>query len=259
MELDTLACLFTWALRNNQIETNPMDSRPNFYQTKKIRHCRENMPKDGNELHDLARHFFSNSYSEALGWQLLLEAMTGCRTSEILCLRFDAKDNTAGFFDGRLLWLHRCKSGINPASFIHPALEATLRALQQWRVMRGLTNNPYFIPSRYERPGNSVGPHSLTQGLNRRQKRTGGPKRTSHGLRAFYVAVRRSQGISDAQIAAEIGDVTGAAIIASTYGPPPPNWMNPDAKPLSWMPDAGEPAWAVLDLSDKVLPMAVVA
>jgi lipoyl-dependent peroxiredoxin len=52
-----------------------------------------------------------------------------------------------------------------------------------------------------------------------------GRRITSHGMRSFYVTVRRSQGISDGQIAAEIGDRTGPSIIASTYGSIPPDWQ----------------------------------
>ena len=56
--------------------------------------------------------------------------------------------------------------------------------------------------------------------------------------------MRRSQGVSDAQIAAEIGDSSGAGIIASTYGSIPPNWSGSTA-PLGWLPAAGAPAWEV--------------
>ena len=53
--------------------------------------------------------------------------------------------------------------------------------------------------------------------------------------------------ISDAQIAAEIGDASGASIIASTYGAVPPNWKGSTQK-LTWTPTKGAPAWEVLKL-----------
>lgn len=85
--------------------------------------------------------------------------------------------------------------------------------------------------------------HTLTYGLTRRA----GPiiakaPRTSHDLRAFYVTVRRSQGIPDAQIAAEIGDRMGAAIIASTYGAIPPNWRG--GPQIDFLPTKQEKAWS---------------
>ena len=51
-----------------------------------------------------------------------------------------------------------------------------------------------------------------------------------------------SRGIPDGQIAAEIGDRTGASIIASTYGEIPPNWKGGEGmtwtaagKPFPWI------------------------
>jgi len=67
-------------------------------------------------------------------------------------------------------------------------------------------------------------------------------KITSHGLRSFYVTARRSQSIGDAQIAAEIGDRTGPAIISRTYGDIPPNWQAGGAA-IQWVPDGASPAW----------------
>jgi integrase len=41
---------------------------------------------------------------------------------------------------------------------------------------------------------------------------------TPHGLRSYFVTQARQSGLSDAEIAALIGDKTGPAIIAHTYG-----------------------------------------
>ncbi len=57
-------------------------------------------------------------------------------------------------------------------------------------------------------------------------------------------------GISDAQIADEIGDKSGASIIVSTYGSVPPNWRG--ATGLSWMPANEKPAWEILDMPNLV-------
>jgi hypothetical protein len=63
-----------------------------------------------------------------------------------------------------------------------------------------------------------VGKEALWRALKRMKSGV-----TSHGMRAYYVTVRRSQGIKDGQIAAEIGDKSGVALIVSTYGDLPPN------------------------------------
>ncbi len=41
---------------------------------------------------------------------------------------------------------------------------------------------------------------------------------TPHGLRSFFVTQARQSGLTDAEIAALIGDKTGPTIIATTYG-----------------------------------------
>jgi hypothetical protein len=41
---------------------------------------------------------------------------------------------------------------------------------------------------------------------------------TPHGLRSYFVTQARQSGLTDAEIAMLIGDKTGPALIASTYG-----------------------------------------
>lgn len=254
MELATLAGVLRWATFHGKLDSNPLAQRPAFRDRKKVKHCRNFMPQTIDELHNLARALFEDPRSESLGWQLLLEALTGCRTSEILALRWDAKNPAQpGFIDRSHLWLNRCKGGINPYVEIHPALADALDALKRWRVSREMTETPWFIPS-HRNPGHAVEKQSLTHALKRIAKLICGEHRTSHGLRAFYVTVRRSLGISDGQIAAEIGDVSGAPIIISTYGAIPPNWAGRAG--LSWTPQ--EPAWSVLDLPANVIELAAV-
>jgi hypothetical protein len=72
-------------------------------------------------------------------------------------------------------------------------------------------------------------------------------------LRAYYVTVRRSQGVGDGQIADEIGDSSGAATVVQSYGGIPPNWRG--AAGLTWMPK-GEPAWKALKMPENVIPLA---
>ena len=65
-------------------------------------------------------------------------------------------------------------------------------------------------------------------------------------MRAFYVLIRRSWGIDDGQIAVELGQRSGAGLIATTYGDVPPNWRNGGGPKLKWLPK-GETAWAELE------------
>lgn len=243
MELGTLNNVLTWAVTLGKSNSNPLaNGRPRFRNTKTIKHCRDFMPVDGDELHALAAHFFEDPRSEVLGWQLLLEAMTGCRTSEVLKLRWDAKHRgEAGFIEGDWLWLNRAKGGVKPFAHVHPALRDCVGALRLWRERR-FPRSPWWLPSP-KVDNQPIDRGSLTHALKLAGKLIAKAHRTSHGLRAYYVTVRRSQGISDAQIADEIGDKSGASIIVSTYGSVPPNWRG--APGLSWLPK-GEPAWATI-------------
>jgi integrase len=49
-------------------------------------------------------------------------------------------------------------------------------------------------------------------------KKLGLGRVTPHGLRSYFVTQARQSGLTDAEIAALIGDKTGPAIIAQTYG-----------------------------------------
>ncbi len=96
---------------------------------------------------DIARKLFAHPATEVLGWQFLLEAFTGLRTSEALQLRTDAAPGAPGHLivtrsvegaagamgAGTACWraldIGRCKNGINPFVVMTPHLEKLLRAL----------------------------------------------------------------------------------------------------------------------------------
>jgi integrase len=243
MELSTLSTALHFAVLQGLTPYNPLaGSRPRFYQASKARHCREFAPASGDELHALATAMFESAKSEVLGWQLLVQAMTGTRTSEVLRLRWDAKAKEPGFIEGEWLWLRRSKGGVNPFAVVHPALRKCMAALAAWRKRR-FPSSPWYFPSPDD-PTRHVDKSALAHALLRVGPVVCQAKRTAHGLRAFFVTVRRSAGISDAQVAAEIGDRTGAAIIASTYGAIPPNWRG--GAELDFMPAKGKPAWNTL-------------
>ncbi|KAF0178686.1 MAG: hypothetical protein FD161_1730 [Limisphaerales bacterium] len=240
MELSTLSTALHFGVLQGLAPHNPLSSsRPRFYQASKARHCREFAPASGDELHTLAATLFESPKSEVLGWQLLLQAMTGTRTSEALRLQWNAKPKEPGFVEKEWLWLRRSKGGVNPFAMIHPALQKCLTALAAWRRSR-FPSSPWYFPSPDD-PTQPVDDCALSHALRRISPVVCQAKRTAHGLRAFFVTVRRSQGISDGQIAAEIGDRTGAAIIASTYGAVPPNWRG--GSEISFLPVKGKPAW----------------
>lgn len=256
-ELCTLRNALTWAAARGLVSSNPLTGPLPKFRTAAVRHCRECAPHDAGELHGLARYFFEQPGREVLGWQILLTALTGCRTSEVLRLRWDAVPRGAGFQDGDWLWVERSKGGVNPFALITPELRTCLNALACWRD-RNHPGHPFYLPSPTARL-KAVQEDWLKHALPIAAQVVCGRHVTPHGLRAFYVTARRSQGVSDAQIAAEIGDATGAAIIASTYGAVPPNWRGGGAAEVGWVPERCAPAWEHFDTpSDgKIISMDV--
>lgn len=242
-ELATLANACRFAVNHGLLDANPFPAaRQRFQIEAEVTHCRDCAPASAMELHRLAALLFESPNSEVLGWQLLFEAFTGTRTSEALRLRRDAPPKAAGSVDGKWLWLQRSKRGVNPFAFIHEALAVWLAAHECW-IMRRFPSSPWYFPSP-SRPQQPVSLTGLTHALHRIAPLAASGRRTSHGLRAYFVTVRRSQGVADGQIAAEIGDSSGAAIIASTYGAIPPNWQGEQG--LTWLPAGSPPAWEPL-------------
>ena len=244
MELTTLSNAFLWSCRKELVRSNPMSVyRPRYCSDKNIRHCREFMPNDADELHRIAELMFASLRSDTLGWQLLIEAATGLRTVEALKLRTDAKPYQPGWItpDGKSLYVWRAKNqqAVNPFVLIHEGLAAVLKAHKRWKDER-FPDSPWFFPS-YKNPDNCLDICALGQALRQRREILG-RKITSHGLRAFYVTNRRSHGIPDVQIAWEIGHTSGGQTLAAVYGGAPPHWLAGDGPKMAWLPK-DKPAW----------------
>lgn len=148
LELVTLSNVLRWAVSVGKLESYPLQDkdRPKF-RGKTVNNCRQFMPRDADDLHSLAAALFEIRASEALGWQLILEAFTGCRTKEVLAMRWDSSSpGQPGFIDGNHLWVARAKGGVNPFVHIHPALRLALDAMKVWRAARR-PKSPWFIPN----------------------------------------------------------------------------------------------------------------
>ena len=238
---------YKYALNEDKIDSNLAKSLPRFQPSSDVQHCREFCPQHATELHGVAALLFSNHKSETLGWQLVFEAMTGLRTKEVVGLRMDAKPGQPGHVraDGNLD-MGRCKKGANPFVFIHSGLKSVLKAHAVWHAAR-YPNSPWYFPGREEPNLKPIGKGALAHRLNQLRSQIG-RKITSHGMRAFYVLIRRSQGVSDAIIAWEIGHTSGGAVIESTYGSAPLNWQNGGGPNLKWLPK-GKLAWEAIEVS----------
>ncbi len=251
MEMNTLSNAILWAMRCDLIRQNPLNfRRPRYCCAKNVRHCREFMPHDTDALHEIAALLFADRRAEAMGWQMMFEAFTGLRTCEALRLRTDAQPFEPGWItkDGKSLCVRRAKNqeAVNPFVLIHDGLAAWLKAHKKWKEKR-YPKSPWFFPNYRDPVGKHADKFALTQSL-RRRRNTIGKKITSHAMRAFYVTVRRSNGISDIQIAYEIGHTSAGKTLASVYGGVPPHWLTDEGPKMKWMPDEGQaPAWAAIN------------
>lgn len=239
-ELNTLNNAFKYAKRRGLIRVNPLLDRPKYQKSTSVKHCREFCPKNSDELHEAAALLFEQPHSVVLGFQMLAEAYTGLRTTEIL------KWGQYGFGtttqDGKdvNVWRQKGQHHNNPYCSNHEGLRALLEAHEAWKALF-YPDSPWFLPSHC---GGPVGKGALAHAL-RRLLKAGKLKRklTSHGMRAFYVLVRRSQGIKDETIAFEIGHSSNGACIKSTYGGVPDSWRNGGGPNMKWLPTATKPAW----------------
>jgi site-specific recombinase XerD len=241
-ELNTLNNAFRYCKRREVVSVNPLADRPRYQPSTKVRHCREFMPDDADELHGIAGLLFGNPHSQVLGFQMLFEANTGLRTSEILKWGGDKFGTTTA--DGKSIHVWRCKGqhAVNPYVTNHEGLQALIAAHAKWKADY-YPDSPWFFPGHDRDAHGPVDKGALAHAL-RRLHRKGliKKKRTPHGTRAFYVTVRRSHGVTDAQIAHEIGHTSGGSTLGKVYGGVPPKWLTGGGPKMSWLP-AGKPAW----------------
>jgi hypothetical protein len=200
------------------------------------------MPDDADELHNIAALLFKNPHSVVLGFQMLFEASTGLRTSEILKWGYDKFGTTTS--DGKSVHVWRCKGqhAVNPYVTNHEGLQALIAAHAKWKA-EYYPNSAWFFPGHDRDSNQPVNKGALAHALRRlHAKGLMKKKRISHGMRGFYVTVRRSHGITDAQIAHEIGHTSGGSTLGKVYGGVPPEWLTGGGPKMSWLP-TGKPAW----------------
>jgi hypothetical protein len=270
-ELNTLSNCLDWAVSEELIRVNAIGrNRPRFDDPEKVRHCTEVMPPTDEVFHIYAGWLLASDRSRALGWQYLLEGLTGHRTKEILNCRLDAKEmpngkGEPGYCDGHRLHVKRAKKGINPFSLLeaiagHAPLRECLNAFYAWHETLK-PKSPWFIPG--HKLGKPTDRCSLTHALKRarfelnkaRERHEQLPEITSHGLRAYFVKTMRSLGVADAEIAARLGH-RSTDQVENTYGEVESDWFG--KKKMDFLPATGHPAWSPwLTKSDpKMIPFS---
>ena len=239
LDLTQLSIMLDWAREYQIIRVNPITKRRRYQKRKLVKNCTQFMPMSDEELHDLIADIMENTrFNAMLGHQGMLEATTGGRTSEILQLLANAEFGQPGYWNDEYLYINRIKDGIYPYVVMHEPLRQILVAAKEFK-------DKHHPHSKYLLVGkDGITPpfhDSLTHALQASAKRLGlGPK-TSHGLRAYYVRVCRSQGIPDQEIGMRLGHRSGVSLIKDTYGLNEPGLFG--QKKLDFMPENELPAW----------------
>jgi integrase len=235
-EMNALSNVFNYAVARGQLEINYIRTGRVTPQSTVV-HCRDRMPANGDELNELAELLLQGGHSSAaLGWQFLFETMTGCRTTEVLRWRLDAKEGQPGHIQGDRLDLQRAKSGVSPWVIIHDDLRDLIAAHHAWHQAR-YPHSPWWFPGYRSMETKPVSPKALTHRLRAITKGAGRKLVTSHGLRAYFVTKMRRDGHCDEDVAEMIGDRT-VALIQSTYGE-----RRVGESKLSWRRADGTGAW----------------
>lgn len=235
LEFIVLSNCFRWALSERLVKLNPFAERERYVATKSVRHCTDYMPGSPDEFHRLIGYLIENGTALEViaAAQLCFMGLTGLRAGEPGHLRWDAQyteslpqpgaifPRTLEGREAELLAIVRLKSGLNPAVEVRPGLTDFL---DWWKpyARNKWPDSKFWFPDPLDPTKPLCLPEDkrkrLSAPLDRATTALGLPERHPHGMRAYYVHVRRSQGASDATIADELGESTGAAIVASTYG-----------------------------------------
>jgi integrase len=255
IELAALSCLFQWAVTAGRVERNPFEVREQFVIRDEIEHCHAKTPANDQELARILGWFFTpipnlpspSSDRVVAGAALAFGALTGLRPGEVHQIldvpalqQFPADPARLApgtiypLPDGtRKLRVARLKHGQNPAVLVTPALADFL---DHWHPPAGEAVPAPLFPVRQDR---------VAELLDQACRELDLPHYTPHGMRAYYVKVRRSQGADDATIAVELGQRSNGDLIRSVYGDPQEtvggnlhDWLPADAQghplPAPW-------------------------
>jgi integrase len=211
LELTVLSNVFNFAVRRNELKSNPFAGRGRYSVASDVRHCREvaPTPEGLKKIEDWMRNGNENAVADLVCFL----AYSGLRIGEALPLTWGAVN-----WDERIIHVKREKRGVNPWVVITPTLETLLRQMKASATGELLFPSP-FDPNK--RRDASAVRHRITAAC----KKLNIGHVTPHGLRSYFVTSARQSGLTDAEIAALIGDKTGPAIIAHTYGDVRPNHL----------------------------------
>lgn len=204
LELTILSNVLHLAVRRGTLQSNPLVGRGRYTVAEDIRHCREVAPTP--EGLKQVEYWLRARNEHGAADLVCFLAFSGLRIGEAVILDWEAVD-----WAQKILHVRREKRGITPWVPILPEMEALLRNMQKRATGHLLFPSP-FDPNTAR--DDSAVRHRITAACRALEI----SHVTPHGLRSYFVTQARQSGLSDAEIAMLIGDKSGPAIIAHTYG-----------------------------------------
>jgi integrase len=211
LELTVLSNVFNLAIRQNVLKSNPLAKRGRYVHASDVRHCREVAPTpDGLKKIEV---WLRERNELAIADLVCFLAFSGLRIGEALPMTWGTVN-----WSEQVLHVTREKRGTTPWVPILREMEALLKD------MKNRATSDLLFPSPFD-----VNKHRDASAVRRRIARACRKQQighvTPHGLRSYFVTQARQSGVTDAEIAALIGDKTGPAIIAHTYGDIRPDYL----------------------------------
>jgi integrase len=204
LELTILANVLALAVRRRHLTTNPLSGRGRYTSEDDVRHCREVAPTP-HELKQIVHWLGALEEQFAADFTRFL-AYSGLRIGEALMVTWGAVNWSA-----KLIHVKRQKRGILPWVPMLPEMQQLLTA------MKSRASDSLLFPSA-RHPGQPRDYSSYRRRLAIACRKLEIRHVTPHGLRSYFVTQARQSGLTDAEIAMLIGDKSGPAIIAQTYG-----------------------------------------
>ncbi|HWN93851.1 MAG TPA: tyrosine-type recombinase/integrase, partial [Methylomirabilota bacterium] len=219
LELTVLCNALNLAVRRNALKANPLTGRSRYTEASKIRHCREVAPTPQG-LHRIDSWLRENGEPVVADLVCFL-AYSGLRIGEALPLKWAGVN-----WDEQVIQVKREKRGIMPWLPLVPALEALLRNMEK------RASGDLLFPAPFK-ANSSVDASAVRRRIKAACAKLKIGHVTPHGLRSYFVTQARQSGLTDAEIAMLIGDKTGPAIIAETYGDVRPEHLMAQARKIS--------------------------
>jgi len=204
LELVVLGNALGFAVRRSTLSSNPLKGRGRYTCASEVRHCREVAPSPQG-LEKIESWFRGHSEHGTADLVCFL-AYSGLRIGEALAMEWEAVD-----WAQKILHVKREKRGIMPWTPILSEMEVLLRDMQKRKTSYLLFPSPFDSEK-------GADPSAIRRRIRAACKTLDLGHVTPHGLRSYFVTRARESGLSDAEIAMLIGDKTGPAIIAHTYG-----------------------------------------